>query len=49
MSQVKIINGGMRNGCVGTLEGSHGEWEFKIRFNDGRFSYFLASEFEIIE
>jgi len=49
MTLVRIVDGGMRDGCIGTLEGTHGEWEFKIRFQDGRFSYFLASEFEILD
>lgn len=49
MAQVKIIDGGMRHGCIGTLEGTHEGMEFKVRFQDGRFSYFLASEFEILE
>jgi len=47
--RVLIKDGGMRDGCIGVLESAHGDWEFKVRFADGRFSYFFDNEFEIIK
>lgn len=48
-SNVEITGEGMRHGCVGVLEAVHSDLEFKIRFQDERFSYFLASELKQID